>query len=206
MHKIFEILEWLREQHQYVLFFTEDVFQERQHTTPQMKRCVRAIVDKSGNVSRDSISRAFAICTSSLQKKGYLKKGTNRPTKKGMQRGKSKAAEKGHKEKLQDYESMLAAVKTESKENLFEKFKKKHGIIPQKAHSSHNVHSIGFSEKEKKWYGWSHRAVVGFGIGDKIFEPNFGDDNTPFVKHGSKVIKNMTDAENAARAFAKYVS
>ena len=26
--------------------------------------------------------------------------------------------------------------------------------------------SIGFSEKEQKWYGWSHRAIYGFGIGD----------------------------------------
>jgi hypothetical protein len=26
---------------------------------------------------------------------------------------------------------------------------------------------IGFSEKEQKWYGWSHRAIFGFGIGSK---------------------------------------
>lgn len=80
-----------------------------------------------------------------------------------------------------------------------EKFKEKHGIISKDI-------GIGFSEKEQKWWGWSHRAVVGFGIGDKIFEPNFGDDKTPFVKHGSKTIKNMDDAKKAARAFAKYVS
>jgi len=49
--------------------------------------------------------------------------------------------------------------------------------------------SIGFNEKEQKWYGWSHRAVASFGIGDKIFEEDFGDDNTPFVKHGSQPIK-----------------
>jgi len=27
---------------------------------------------------------------------------------------------------------------------------------------------IGFCEKEQKWYGWSHRAIYGFGIGDKV--------------------------------------
>jgi hypothetical protein len=27
---------------------------------------------------------------------------------------------------------------------------------------------IGFSEKNQKWYGWSHRAICGFGVGDKI--------------------------------------
>lgn len=93
-------------------------------------------------------------------------------------------------------------------ENLswLEKFKEKHGIVGKKIYSYHNVESIGFSEKEQKWYGWSHRAVAGFGIGDKIFEPNFGDDKTPFVKHGSKTIKNMDDAERAARSFAKWVA
>jgi len=27
---------------------------------------------------------------------------------------------------------------------------------------------LGFSEKEQKWYGWSHRAIFGFGIGSII--------------------------------------
>lgn len=26
---------------------------------------------------------------------------------------------------------------------------------------------IGFNEKEQKWYGWSHRAIFGFGVGSK---------------------------------------
>lgn len=27
---------------------------------------------------------------------------------------------------------------------------------------------IGYSEKEQKWYGWSHRAIYGFGIGSTV--------------------------------------
>ena len=27
------------------------------------------------------------------------------------------------------------------------------------------THGVGFSPKEKKWYGWSHRAIYGFEIG-----------------------------------------
>lgn len=27
---------------------------------------------------------------------------------------------------------------------------------------------IGFNEKEQKWYGWSHRAIYGFGIGSVV--------------------------------------
>ena len=28
--------------------------------------------------------------------------------------------------------------------------------------------SIGWSKEEQKWYGWSHRAIYGFGIGDSV--------------------------------------
>ena len=28
--------------------------------------------------------------------------------------------------------------------------------------------SIGFCEKEQKWYGWSHRSIYGFGIGSSV--------------------------------------
>jgi hypothetical protein len=41
----------------------------------------------------------------------------------------------------------------------------KHGIKSETVNSEHSVCSIGFCEKEQKWYGWSHRAMYGFGIG-----------------------------------------
>ncbi len=44
----------------------------------------------------------------------------------------------------------------------------KRGIKPEKASADHNVCSIGYCEKEKKWYGWSHRALYGFGIGSMM--------------------------------------
>ena len=28
--------------------------------------------------------------------------------------------------------------------------------------------SLGFNEEEQKWYGWSHRAIYGFGIGSTV--------------------------------------
>ena len=46
----------------------------------------------------------------------------------------------------------------------------KYRIVPEKAHSSHNVCSIGKSLKDGKWYGWSHRAIYGFKIGDEVKE------------------------------------
>lgn len=42
------------------------------------------------------------------------------------------------------------------------------GVIPEKKRDSVNICSIGFNEKEQKWYGWSHRAMYGFGIGDSV--------------------------------------
>jgi len=44
----------------------------------------------------------------------------------------------------------------------------KKGILPEKAHKKDRVCSIGFCKKEQKWYGWSHRAIFGFKVGDKI--------------------------------------
>lgn len=96
------------------------------------------------------------------------------------------------------FESYLLTERYQLSED-FDKFKKEHGIEVKSL-------GLGFSEKEQKWYGWSHLAVAGFGIGDMIFEEDFGDDKTPFVKHGSKKIENMDDAKKAAKAFSDYVS
>lgn len=42
------------------------------------------------------------------------------------------------------------------------------GIVPELARPGDTVCSTGFSEAERKWYGWSHRAICGFGIGDTV--------------------------------------
>jgi hypothetical protein len=46
----------------------------------------------------------------------------------------------------------------------------KKGIEPEKAHEGDSVCSIGFSEDDQKWYGWSHRAIHGFAVGDVVEE------------------------------------
>jgi hypothetical protein len=80
------------------------------------------------------------------------------------------------------------------------------GIIPRLASPDHAVCSIGYNPIEKKWYGWSHRAMCGFGIGDMIFEEEFGDEKTDFRRHGKNKIETMEDAMKAAIAFAGSVS
>jgi hypothetical protein len=84
----------------------------------------------------------------------------------------------------------------------------KKGIAPELASSSHNICSVGFCQREQKWFGWSHRAIVGFGIGDKVFEEEWPEatDDTLFVEHGELDIETLNDARIAAVNFARSVS
>ena len=73
------------------------------------------------------------------------------------------------------------------------KFLEKHGIKEVSC-------GLGYSEKEQKWYGWSHRAIHGFGIGDK------GVECYPTGSKEGKIIKTMEQAKEAAKKFAESVS
>ena len=74
------------------------------------------------------------------------------------------------------------------------KFFAKHGI--SKVYNG----SIGFSEKEQKWYGWSHRAIYGFGIGSKVKKGDCG------YKGKTWTAKTLDDAKQMAKDFADAVS
>lgn len=82
----------------------------------------------------------------------------------------------------------------------------KRGIKPELSDTAHSVCSIGFCEREQKWAGWSHRAICHFGIGDRIFEECYGDDDTLFTQHGRIVIETLDQAKRAAINFAESVS
>ena len=81
-------------------------------------------------------------------------------------------------------------------------------ITPQKRHSSHDVCSIGRSATDGRWYGWSHRAFVGFKRGDKVFSERYTakHPHTPFKGCGTVTIKTEAQAKLAAKRFAAYVS
>lgn len=78
-----------------------------------------------------------------------------------------------------------------------EKFFEKHGIKP-------NGKSIGFSEKEHKWYGWSHRAIYGFKVGDKCKDGDLGVGDGYTFKPGD-TLKTLDDCKKRAIDFAKSV-
>lgn len=93
----------------------------------------------------------------------------------------------------------------------------KRGIKPEKSCPSHNVCSIGFCGAEQKWYGWSHRAICGFGIGsvakrgdccatsgwveEYLLEHPEEDKSVPIGFEA----KNLEDAKTMAIAFAESV-
>lgn len=83
---------------------------------------------------------------------------------------------------------------------------KKRKIKPQLAPGC-RVCSIGKGEGGR-WYGWSHRAICGFGVGDKVYEEGYAPDGdkTLFTRHGRKTIRTDEDAKKAAIAFARSVS
>lgn len=78
---------------------------------------------------------------------------------------------------------------------------KKHGLRQvQIAQPDHIVCSIGFNVLQQKWYGWSHRAICSFGIGDKLFNGwSRGADD-------KELIATVEQAKQSAICFAASVS
>ena len=76
------------------------------------------------------------------------------------------------------------------------------GIAPEKIDADHNVCSIGFSERAQKWYGWSHRALCGFVVGDAVKR---GDCTAEYMSVGFTA-QTLDDARQMAVAFARSVS
>ena len=61
---------------------------------------------------------------------------------------------------------------------------------------------LGFSEKEQKWYGWSHRAICGFGVGSKVkkgdsaYKPNTKEDWIEDEKNFFTIGEKYVDKKN----------
>lgn len=55
-------------------------------------------------------------------------------------------------------------------EETYNMLREKGIVLFQKKNKNDNTCSIGYSPSENKWYGWSHRAIYGFTIGDEVKE------------------------------------
>lgn len=76
------------------------------------------------------------------------------------------------------------------------------GIRPQLRTAMSQVCSIGYNPWERKWYGWSHRAIYGFKVGSKAKK---GDCHAETLPVGFTA-KTIADAKRMAEAFAESVS
>ena len=94
---------------------------------------------------------------------------------------------------------------------------KKRSIRPEPLPGS-KVCSIGFCDREQKWYGWSHRAIFGFAIGDVVKDgdctASSGWTDEYLAEHTEDDLsrpvgfqaKTLADAKRMAIAFADSVS
>lgn len=92
------------------------------------------------------------------------------------------------------------------------------GIKPEIRMPDSGGCSIGFCEREQKWYGWSHRAIHGFGVGDSVKEGDCcaisGWTDEYLAEHPEEdsslpigfVAKTLDDARTMACAFSESVS
>jgi hypothetical protein len=76
------------------------------------------------------------------------------------------------------------------------------GIAPEKRTPTSNVCSIGYAKRSRQWFGWSHRAIFGFGIGAIVKKGACAAESLPV---GFKA-KTLLDAKRIACAFAESVS
>lgn len=98
-------------------------------------------------------------------------------------------------------------------------FRKKYGMIFfQKSSKTAKSASIGYSLKHNRWYGWSHRAIYGFTIGDVVKEGDLTNysglikeyeiqhpEENKSLPIGFKA-KTLYDAKRMAIAYARAVS
>ncbi len=89
------------------------------------------------------------------------------------------------------------------------------GILPE-TFGNNGVCSIGKSFKDGKWYGWSHRAMFGFEIGNKVKKGDCCAEsgwvegceqykNDPYVLPVGFEAKTEEDCKKMAMAFARSV-
>ena len=69
------------------------------------------------------------------------------------------------------------------------------GIKPEYRTPDSGTCSIGFCEAENKWYGWSHRAIYGFGIGSTCKRGNCGYNAPNAEAYGQQVLDFFCDDE-----------
>jgi len=77
------------------------------------------------------------------------------------------------------------------------------GFLAEREITEELTHGVGFSPKDDKWYGWSHRAIFGFEVGSKCKK---GDCHYNPAGLGEWTAKTASDAKKMAQDFKEGVS
>lgn len=114
----------LAPQHSSILIPVNSLVEAKEGTTSDLeKRCIADVLAKAAKGpdgkpvkgQRDRVSRAYAICRSSLQKSGRIKDGTAELTKKGEKISGAKSKKKDNKSKVSAWKSAIVAARKRSK-------------------------------------------------------------------------------------------
>jgi len=86
----------------------------------QLERCALSVSQRLRKerpklTPKDALRIAFAICTKSLQKKGYLKPGTHTPTVSGQRRSKALSRDVTAQRKKKAYERVKVQARVKPK-------------------------------------------------------------------------------------------
>jgi hypothetical protein len=171
--------------------------------TEKWHRCIGHV--RTANAKRGTSYDPYGVCTSSIGYAGSINpehrrqaRGYQSPPIAGRSRGPGIRRSRAREATLHENQAKLVA---------------KYGITELAYPSpTSTIRHMGYSPSRKQWYGWSHRAVAGFGIGSRV---KSGDvlandvDPLPGMRKTFPVgytAKTMDDAKAMAAAFALAVS
>lgn len=147
---------------------------ESSRFTDKFHRCLGHV--RTANAKRGTDYEPYGVCTASI---GYA--GSYTPS---HRRGARTPAGRARR--------MRESNLSESRARMTERF----GV------TTFEPGAIGYSPSKQKWYGWSHRAVAGFGVGSRVRPGDVIEkDFTPGFE-----ARSLADAKRMAVAFAKSVS
>lgn len=86
----------------------------------------------------------------------------------------------------------------------FQAYLDERGIVPERLRPDAYSCVIGFSMREQKWYGWSHRAIYGFGIGDSVEPGHCAYQPTDPADFLRDMLNFWEDNENHERTWAEH--
>lgn len=168
--------------------------------TYKAQRCHKHVEDQ--NRRRGTSYNPYAVCTTSIGYTGSYKPGSRR---------KGRARESGIREASTGrlFESVADLVKRFGIEHR--EHREPYNRLPAEQRKL-MPKSIGYSPRNAKWYGWSHRAVAGFGVGSKVKKGDvlckgvdeYGIKGGPYDE--GYTARTLADARQMAAAFAAQVA